>query len=231
MAESPSLLEQFRTISDTFRSVQDQPDGGYGPILDLLSRHLDARVTVADLTGAPLAQAGEPDWTPVAAPTGRTGRRGTAVLEQPIMTVPVFTGRSQAGALLVERGEREFTEAEQVLVEYAAVLVGLILHAAGSRESDEESRRKTAVRIAMDALSYSEQAAAQRLFRALGGPQGLVVTSHIADEMGITRSVIVNALRKLESAGVIETRSLGMKGTFIRILNPLLVPAFEALTL
>ncbi|MDX5324286.1 MAG: GTP-sensing pleiotropic transcriptional regulator CodY, partial [Exiguobacterium sp.] len=36
---------------------------------------------------------------------------------------------------------------------------------------------------------------------------------------GITRSVIVNALRKLESAGVIESRSLGMKGTYIKILN------------
>lgn len=37
--------------------------------------------------------------------------------------------------------------------------------------------------------------------------------------MGITRSVIVNALRKLESAGVIESRSLGMKGTYIKVLN------------
>jgi transcriptional pleiotropic repressor len=26
-------------------------------------------------------------------------------------------------------------------------------------------------------------------------------------------------LRKLESAGVIESRSLGMKGTFIKVLN------------
>ncbi|MDE5820653.1 MAG: GTP-sensing pleiotropic transcriptional regulator CodY, partial [Lachnospiraceae bacterium] len=35
----------------------------------------------------------------------------------------------------------------------------------------------------------------------------------------ITRSVIVNALRKFESAGVIESRSSGMKGTYIRVLN------------
>ena len=39
----------------------------------------------------------------------------------------------------------------------------------------------------------------------------------MADRVGITRSVIVNALRKLESAGVIESRSLGMKGTFIKV--------------
>ena len=31
--------------------------------------------------------------------------------------------------------------------------------------------------------------------------------------------VIVNALRKFESAGVIESRSSGMKGTYIKVLN------------
>jgi transcriptional pleiotropic repressor len=41
--------------------------------------------------------------------------------------------------------------------------------------------------------------------------------------LGITRSVIVNALRKFESAGVIESRSLGMKGTYIKVLNPYLL--------
>jgi len=47
------------------------------------------------------------------------------------------------------------------------------------------------------------------------------VASKVADEAGVTRSVIVNALRKLESAGIIESRSLGMKGTYVKILNPL----------
>jgi len=39
------------------------------------------------------------------------------------------------------------------------------------------------------------------------------------DRVGITRSVIVNALRKFESAGVIESRSSGMKGTYIKVVN------------
>ena len=49
--------------------------------------------------------------------------------------------------------------------------------------------------------------------------EGIIIASKVADKAGITRSVIVNALRKLESAGIIESRSSGMKGTFIRILN------------
>ena len=36
---------------------------------------------------------------------------------------------------------------------------------------------------------------------------GNVSMNMIADKVGITRSVIVNALRKFESAGVIESRS------------------------
>ena len=48
-----------------------------------------------------------------------------------------------------------------------------------------------------------------------------MTASNIADKIGITRSVIVNALRKLESAGIIESRSLGMKGTYLKVLNPL----------
>ena len=59
--------------------------------------------------------------------------------------------------------------------------------------------------------------------------EGILVASKIADRSGITRSVIVNALRKLESASVIETRSLGMKGTRIKILNPKLKTELEAI--
>lgn len=68
-------------------------------------------------------------------------------------------------------------------------------------------------------MSFSEQEAVEHIFDELDGEEGLLVASKIADSVGITRSVIVNALRKLESAGVIESRSLGMKGTYIRVLN------------
>ena len=42
-----------------------------------------------------------------------------------------------------------------------------------------------------------------------------------------TRSVIVNALRKFESAGVIESRSSGMKGTYIKVLNDVVFDELE----
>ncbi|MDU3724473.1 MAG: GTP-sensing pleiotropic transcriptional regulator CodY, partial [Clostridium celatum] len=88
---------------------------------------------------------------------------------------------------------------------------------------EEEARKKAVVQLAIGTLSYSELEAVEHIFNELNGNEGLLVASKIADKVGITRSVIVNALRKFESAGVIESRSLGMKGTHIKILNEKLV--------
>ncbi len=76
------------------------------------------------------------------------------------------------------------------------------------------------VKTALDSLSYSELVAMRNVFQELGGEEGFLVASKVADRIGITRSVIVNAMRKLESAGVVESRSLGMKGTYIKVKNP-----------
>ena len=75
------------------------------------------------------------------------------------------------------------------------------------------------VKSAISTLSYSEIEAIKHVFAELQNNEGILVASKIADKVGITRSVIVNAIRKFESAGVIESRSSGMKGTYIKVLN------------
>ena len=94
---------------------------------------------------------------------------------------------------------------------------------------DVEARKKATVQIALATLSYSEIEAAVNILSELNGTEGLLVASKIADRVGITRSVIVNALRKFESAGVIESKSLGMKGTYIRVLNEHLLDEIQKL--
>ena len=88
-----------------------------------------------------------------------------------------------------------------------------------NEENAEETRKIQNVRSAFDTLSWSEREAIMYIFEELDGNEGILVASKIADRVGITRSVIVNALRKFESAGVIESRSSGMKGTYIKVLN------------
>ena len=88
-----------------------------------------------------------------------------------------------------------------------------------NEENEEDARKKQIVKSAISTLSFSELEAIIHIFDELEGTEGILVASKIADRVGITRSVIVNALRKFESAGVIESRSSGMKGTYIKVVN------------
>ena len=94
-------------------------------------------------------------------------------------------------------------------------------------ENAEEDRKKQVVKSAFNTLSFSELEAIIHIFDELDGDEGILVASKIADRVGITRSVIVNALRKFESAGVIESRSSGMKGTYIKVLNEVIFDELE----
>lgn len=133
--------------------------------------------------------------------------------------IPITGGRERLGTLVATRYEPDFTDEDVILGEYGATVVGLEIQRRKSLEKEEEDRRRAVVQMAIGTLSYSEVEAIRQVFAELDGHEGLLVASKIADRSGITRSVIVNALRKLESAGVIESRSLGMKGTHIKILN------------
>ena len=106
-----------------------------------------------------------------------------------------------------------------ILSEYGTTVVGLEMLRAVNEESAEEVRKEQIVKSAISTLSFSEMEAIIHIFDELEGTEGILVASKIADRVGITRSVIVNALRKFESAGVIESRSSGMKGTYIKVVN------------
>ena len=96
-----------------------------------------------------------------------------------------------------------------------------------NEENAEENRKIQIVKSAISTLSFSEMEAIIHIFDELNGTEGILVASKIADRVGITRSVIVNALRKFESAGVIESRSSGLKGTYIKVLNDVVFDELE----
>ena len=135
------------------------------------------------------------------------------------MIVPVVGGGRRVGTLLFVKSKGEFNEDDEVIAEYASTAIGMVISVAIDEEYEAEIEERRMARSAIRSLSYSEIMAVQHIFDELEGDEGLLVASRIADEAGITRSVIVNALRKLASANVIESRSLGMKGTYLRILN------------
>lgn len=137
---------------------------------------------------------------------------------QAIIT-PIDIAGERLGTLFIYKAGTTYDIDDIILSEYGTTVVGLEMMRSVNEENAEETRKINIVKSAISTLSFSELEAIVHIFNELDGNEGILVASKIADRVGITRSVIVNALRKFESAGVIESRSSGMKGTYIKVLN------------
>lgn len=147
---------------------------------------------------------------------------------QAIIT-PIDIAGERLGTLFLYKSNDQYTIDDIILSEYGTTVVGLEMLRSVNEESAEENRKVQIVRSAIGTLSFSELEAITHIFEELDGSEGILVASKIADRVGITRSVIVNALRKFESAGVIESRSSGMKGTYIKVINDVIFDELEKL--
>ncbi|OEG00395.1 transcriptional repressor CodY [Vulcanibacillus modesticaldus] len=141
--------------------------------------------------------------------------------------VPIVGSGERLGTLILGRLNEKYGDEDLILAEYGATVIAMEILRDRAEAKEEEVRNRAIVQMAIGSLSYSELEAVEHIFEELEGKEGLLVASKIADRVGITRSVIVNALRKLESAGVIESRSLGMKGTYIKVLNEKLLTELD----
>ncbi|MCC8168373.1 MAG: GTP-sensing pleiotropic transcriptional regulator CodY [Clostridiales bacterium] len=147
---------------------------------------------------------------------------------QAIIT-PIDIAGERLGTLFAYRMGKEFDIDDIIVTEYGATVVGLETIRAVDEESAESERKIQVVQSAIRTLSFTEQEAIVQVFGALEDKEGILVASKLADRVGITRSVIVNAIRKFESAGVIEARSSGMKGTYIKVVNDMAFEEIEKL--
>ena len=136
-----------------------------------------------------------------------------------VIVTPIYISGDRLGSLILYRNEGDYDLDDIILCEFSSSIIGLEMLYSMTEEVEKENRLANSARMAMSSLSDTETEALVEVFDEMNGLEGILVASKIADRMGITRSVIVNALRKLESAGVIESKSSGMKGTYIKILN------------
>ena len=245
-----TLLEKTRKIN---KLLQRSENVEYSGISKVLSNVLDANIYIAnrkgDIYGHTLTD--DEDGSDKAefiskgkfpAPYVRWVNHFTSTQTNPegysdtspvcgnkVTIVPIYGVGRRIGTLIIARHDEDFTDDDLLLAEYGATVVGMEMLRDRSEKIEEEARNKATVQIALATLSYSEAEAAINILSELDGNEGLLVASKIADRVGITRSVIVNALRKFESAGVIESKSLGMKGTYIRIKNDYLMDEVQKL--
>lgn len=145
------------------------------------------------------------------------------------LVAPIEIAGERLGTLFIYKDDVDYGINDIILSEYGATVVGLEMMRSVNEENAEETRKRQIVQSAINTLSFSELEAIIHIFDELDGSEGILVASKVADRVGITRSVIVNALRKFESAGVIKSRSSGMKGTYIEVVNDYIFEAVEDL--
>ena len=135
------------------------------------------------------------------------------------MIAPVYIAGKRLGTLFLARKERCYGIEDIILTEYSTTVVGLEMTRAVSEEDDFASRKQQEIESILHSLSPLEKSAVEQVVCRIEKGEGTIITSRLAKEVGITRTVIVNALKKVESAGLIQTKSYGVKGTHIKIIN------------
>ena len=157
------------------------------------------------------------------------GFTGDNIRKYQAIITPIDIAGERLGTLFIYKKDSQYDIDDIILSEYGTTVVGLEMMRSVNEENAEETRKVQIVKSAISTLSFSELEAITHIFEELDGNEGILVASKIADRVGITRSVIVNALRKFESAGVIESRSSGMKGTYIKVLNDVVFDELRAI--
>ena len=134
----------------------------------------------------------------------------------------IRAGDTILGSICIGRQSNDFTQDEEEIIEISISICTMQLRCKEKQAIIKRKQRADAVREAINALSFSELEAAIHIISALNGYEGRLIAGSIADKLGFTRSIMVTALKKLEGAGIIETRSLGVKGTYIKVREPIL---------
>jgi transcriptional pleiotropic repressor len=152
---------------------------------------------------------------------------GDCCVANTFMTIVPIRGMcSTLGYLLLTKKSQQFSEDELILAEISSLLSSICLFQKNN-DNVPDLKQQGNIDMVLESLSFSEIKALNSVFAELNGLEGFLVASKIADRIGISRSVIVNAMRKLESAGIVNSRSLGIKGTYIKIKNSSFLEALK----
>ena len=133
--------------------------------------------------------------------------------------VPIDIAGERLGTLFIYKQDEWYSIDDIILSEYGTAVVGLEMMRSVNEESAEEPEKNTLYSLPSVRFRFRNWRRLSIFLKNWMEREGILVASKIADRVGITRSVIVNALRKFESAGVIESRSSGMEGNYIKVLN------------
>lgn len=242
-----NLLEKIRVLNKTIQKITNDPVN-FDNIAATLSLTTKSQVTLVGRKGKILSLHVIPEENELIyqPPVGKTPKYldeeeneklinviatkpDIHIDKNKVLTiVPVYGGGERLGTLIFGKKGIKFEVEDLVLFEYAATVTGIEILRLINERREKKAREKESLRLAMDSLSYSEIEALKLIFNDVREKEAFLIASKIAQKHRLTRSVIVNALRKMESAGVINARSLGMKGTHVQIINQYFLDQIQA---
>lgn len=138
---------------------------------------------------------------------------------KPHMASPIYGGGVRQGTLVFARYDQSFGLEDILLAEHVATAIGVELERRKKQAIEAKHRKEAAAQLALEGLTYSEQLVVRDMILQMESDSELIVASKVADHARVARTLVVSAIRKLEGAGIIETRSFGSKGTQIKLLN------------
>ena len=144
-------------------------------------------------------------------------------IEEKLYTViPIYSGNICFGSLIAVKVV-PFTDDDLILAECTATFLGMEFLNAHKKAAEQTSRQCQNIKMALSKLSLSEIKAFSTILDEFKGLESILNTTKIANNAGITRSVVTTALRKLETGQMIKVKPLGPKGTYIHILDPMVL--------
>ena len=134
----------------------------------------------------------------------------------------IIDKKKREGTVIFSRYFSKFNDEDIILGELSAMIIGFEIKKVLTRKIEKEEREYAQAKKAVETLSFSEISALKEILKTLkekNKNDNIIIASKVAKQGNITRSVIVTTIKKIESANIVASRSLGMKGTYIKVLN------------
>ena len=133
---------------------------------------------------------------------------------------PIYSNFQKTAGMLLIRYGNHFSQMDNILCEYTSAIISLEMLRQAQTRIQQQSLEIAAAKLAVNSLTFSELRSVSAVLDAMGGTEGDIFLNAVAQKSYSTHSTVSGALKKLEAAGVISTKSKGVKGKYIKITNP-----------
>ncbi|MDO9536022.1 MAG: hypothetical protein Q7J85_11985 [Bacillota bacterium] len=148
-----------------------------------------------------------------------------------VKNIPFYRGNELIGHLLIVNFEEPLAKENIYLSEIIAIFLNRNFVSILEKEKNEDARNKLKLQSVLNNLSYSGEKFFFLILQNFETDKFTIKTNikAMADQNNISPPVITRTLKLLQSAGIIEHRSLGSKGSIIRITDSYLQKNFDSI--